>query len=546
VDAWCYSPASAGMFGMDAVLDPGHRIAVERELLAMIEEVKADGVTPDELNKARRQFLAHQIAALTTMRGKANDIGTNWLFARSVHFTHNYLAAAQRVVPDDLARVARSFFRDDNLTVSSLNPRGSAPAGGAAASISLETDAEICTLPNGLRLLVREDHRLPLVSIASTFKAGLLAETAADNGITRLLARTLLKGTTTRTAEQVAEQVESAGGSLGSDAGNNSVSVTARVLAPDLALGIELIADILRNATFPEKALAREKETQLAAIKADNEEPTSVGRNLLRSRIFGGHPFALRSLGTPASIATISREHLSGFRDRYLCGTNGVIAVFGAVKADEVRALVTRYLGGLPRGSAAFETVPQAEAPATDIEVAATMPKAQAVLMVGFPGADLFSADRPALELLDEACSDLGSRLFTRIREQMGLAYFVGSQNLLGLARGAFTFYLGTDPSKLSEVRAALGEEIAKLAADGLDAAELSRAKEKLLGAQDIRNQSNDALAFSCALDELYGLGHAHYRSLRGRVEAVTIEQVRDVARRYFTRPSVTAIVRPA
>ena len=147
---------------------------------------------------------------------------------------------------------------------------------------------------------------------------------------------------------------------------------------------------------------------------------------------------------------------------------------------------------------------------------------------------------------IDEACSDLGSRMFNRIREEMGLAYFVGSSNLLGLARGAFSFYVGTDPAKITEVRAALMGEIAKLADDGITAAELARSREKLLGAQEIRNQSNDALAFSCALDEIYGLGHSHYRGLRQRVESVTEDHVREVARQYFTQLSVTAIVRPA
>jgi zinc protease len=253
----------------------------------------------------------------------------------------------------------------------------------------------------------------------------------------------------------------------------------------------------------------------------------------------------LRALGRPDTVAALTREDLRALRDRLICGRNGVIAVFGAVQAAEVRALVERALADLPPGTGALAEVPQPAALAASVEVVVHRPKAQAVLMCGFPGADFFSPDRAALELIDEACSDLGSRLFNRIREQMGLAYFVGSGNLMGLARGAFTFYLGTDPAKVGDVRAALAEEIAKLASGGLDEAELARAKAKLLGAQEIRNQSNDALAFACALDELYGLGANHYRSLRARVEAVTPEQVRDVCRRYFTQPSVSAIVTP-
>jgi zinc protease len=158
----------------------------------------------------------------------------------------------------------------------------------------------------------------------------------------------------------------------------------------------------------------------------------------------------------------------------------------------------------------------------------------------------LRSADRAALELIDEACSDLGSRLFLRIRESMGLAYFVGTSRFLGLTRGAFTFYLGTDPAKVDEVKEALREEIDKLAKNGLEPEELARAKAKVAGQQDIRNQSNDAFAFSCALDELYGLGFDHYVKWRAEIDAVTLEDIQRVARERFSeQPGLTAIARP-
>ena len=546
VDSWCYTPASAGMFGVDAILDPEHRAAVQAEVIAQIALVAKDGVTQAELDKARRQFLSHQLGALTTMRGKASDLGSNWLYARNLSFTHDYLATAQHVTPDDLRRVARQYFTSANLTATSLNPPGTLAAKAGKRASDAVADTQMFTLSNGLRVLVREDARLPLVSVVSTFQAGLITENPQNNGLSRLFARTLLKGTASRTAEEIADTIEAVGGSIGSDSGNNSVSVSARVLQPDLALGLNLIADVLKHATFPEKAVAREKEVQLASIKADEEEMTSAARNLLRARLFEGHPFALRSLGTPDSVRGLSPRDLVAFRDRVICGRNGVLAIFGAVKTEEVKRLAEEALGSLPAGAPAFEKLPQPAPLLVSTEEEAIKPKAQAVVMVGFPGADFYSPDRLPLELIDEACSDLGSRLFNRIREEMGLAYFVGSSNLLGLTPGVFSFYLGTDPGKLAEVRAALSEEIGKLAAEGLTSQELSRAKQKMLGAQEIRNQSNDALAFSCALDELYGLGHSHYRDLPAAVEAVTLEQVQEVAHRYFTQPSVTAVARPA
>jgi zinc protease len=128
----------------------------------------------------------------------------------------------------------------------------------------------------------------------------------------------------------------------------------------------------------------------------------------------------------------------------------------------------------------------------------------------------------------------------------MGLAYYVGASQMQGLASGYFLFYVGTDPQKLSNVRAALLEEINKLAADGLTLEELSRAKKKLVGQMQIAHQSNDSFGYMVALDELYGLGFSRYKSLESEVEAVTLEDVKRIAQKYFqAKPYVLAIVRP-
>lgn len=547
IDAWCYAPGQPGLFGVDAVLDPEKRKLVEAEVLAMLDEVRTGGVSMAELEKAKRMSLSHQLGAVTTMRGRASDLGSNWLLTRNLDFSRDYLAAIQRVTVADIARVVDRYCTDAKLTVTSLNPVGSLTASSEKAAVAVTSEIQKFELSNGLRLLVREDPRLPLVSIGASFKSGLLVETPENNGIGRLLSRVLLKGTRTRTAEQLADEIEAVGGTVSSDAGNNSINVFVRVLQPDLRLGLDILADTLLHSSLPEKAIGREKEIQLAGIKAEEEEMTVVARQLLRAELYPNHPYGLRALGSPESVARLTRDDLVIFRDQYLVARNGVLAVFGNVKADEVRALVEQALSALPAGEPALVAVPQPAPIAAAREVHRTKDKQQAVLMTGYHCVDLYSPDRAALELIDEASSDLGSRFFLRIREEMGLAYFVGSSQMIGLARGPFVFYCGTDPAKVDEVKAALHDEIRKLAEHGLTEAELARAKEKFLGAQDIRNQSNDSFAFSCALDELYGLGFAHYRTLRAQIEAVTLEEVRRVARKYFLdQPAITAIVRPA
>jgi len=546
ISAFSYTPGDPGLFGIDATLDPKKREAAEQLVLRILDEVKQAGVTTEELMKAKKISLSHHLGALTTVRGQASDIGSNWLLTRNLNFSRDYLDAAQKVTLDDIKRVAARYLTNENLTVVSLNPKGSLLAKTEAAKPVGVGEVQKFELSNGLRLLVRQDARLPLVAIGAVFRSGLLAETPQTNGITRLMAKVLLKGTKTRTAEQIANQIEAVGGSISSEAGNNSFAVSLDITKPDVKLGVELLSDVLLNATMPEEAIAREKEVQIAAIKQDEEQLTTVARNILRQALFTQHPYALRANGSVDSIQRLTRKDLLEFRDRYVVAKNGVIFVFGDVKAAEVKQLFEQALAGMKPGTLALTDAHPA-APLNKIEtVESRKEKAQGVIMVGYRGADIFSPDRYPLQLIDEASSDLGSRFFVRIREQMGLAYYVGANQMEGLVPGLFAFYLGTDPQKIEPVKTALLDEIHKLATDGLTTEELARAKKKVIGQQEIANQSNDSFGYQCALDEIYGLGFNYYKSLEHGVEAVSLDDLKRVAAKYFRdQPYVLATLRP-
>ena len=546
ISAFSYTPGDPGLFGIDATLDPKKREAAEQLALQIVDEVKQSGVTADELDKAKKITLSQHLGALTTMRGQASDIGSNWLLTRDLNFSRHYLDAVQQVTLDDVKRVAKTYLTENNLTVVSLNPKGS--LSGKAELVKPVAAGEIqkFELSNGLRLLVREDHRLPLVGMGAVFRGGLLAETPRDNGITRLMTKVLLKGTKTRTAEQIANELESVGASISSEAGNNSFSVSVDVMKPDVKRGFSLLSDVLLNSTFPEKAIAREKEIQIAAIQQEEEQLTSVARNIMREALFPQHPYALRSNGSVGAVQHLTQKDLLDFRDRYVVARNGVIYVFGDVKADEIKQLVEQALGNMKAGALTLIDAKASMPLAKTTMVESRKDKAQGVIMVGFRGASLSSPDRYALELIDEASSDLGSRFFIRIRQQMGLAYYVGASQMQGLVPGLFAFYLGTDPQKLERVRTELLDEIHNLANDGLTPEELQRAKKKLIGQQEIANQSNDAFGYHCALDELYGLGFNYYNQLEYHVNAVTLDDVKKVAAKYFRdQPYVLATVRP-
>lgn len=546
IGAGVYSMPTQGAFFVSALCDPDKRGEVEEEILAVIADVRENGVAPEIVAKAQRSLLASQLHQLATMRGKASSHGSNWQLTRNLDFGRHFLEAINKVTPEEVREVARKYLLPDRINVASLNPPGTLADAGHGAEAADASPVRRIELDNGLRLLVREDPSLPLVSMTAAFRGGLLAETADNNGITSLLARLLPKGTQTRSAEEIADLIESAGGGVNADSGNNSLSLSVEVLQPDLELGMELMADMLLHPAFPEREIEIERRAQIAGIKAEEDQITVVARNALRENLYGSHPYALRGNGREETVLAITLQDLQAFHKEHAVARNGVLAVFGDVDADEVVRLAEKYFGAMPAGEMALAEPPEVAALQEGVAVTEVRDKQQAVLMVGYKGIGITDPDRPVLELIDEASSQMGSRFFDRIREEMGLAYFVGASQMIGLVPGVFAFYAGTDPERVDEVVAALNEEIAELAEEGLTEEELERAKRRLLGAEAIRNQSNSAFSTSTAVNELVGLGYDHQEKRAAEIEAVTVEDTKRVARKYFQdENAVEVIVRP-
>src|SRR5437867_2937804 len=192
ISAFSYTPGDPGLFGVDATLDPRKREAAEQLALRIVDEVKHTRVTADELTKAKKIALSHHLGTLTTMQGQASDIGSNWFLTRNLNFSRDYLDVVQKVTLDDIKRVAATYLTENNLTVTSLNPKGSLAGKAEGPRVSAAAQVQKFELSNGLHLLVREDRRLPLVAVGAVFRGGLLAETPQTNGITRLMAKVML------------------------------------------------------------------------------------------------------------------------------------------------------------------------------------------------------------------------------------------------------------------------------------------------------------------------------------------------------------------
>ena len=545
VDAWTYSPGLPGLFGISAMVDGDQFEPARDAILAEVEKIKNHPISDAELQKAVKQFISATLSSRKTMEGQAQNLGGNWLSANDLNFSERYLAAVKQVTIGDVQRVARHYLTPENRTLYALLPEGSAPKACADVESNADHPIQKIQFGNGLKLLIKEDHRLPFVELRAVFEGGVLAETAATNGTTMLLARMLIKGTATRNAEEIATEIESVGGQIDSYGGNNSFGVNVEVLSSDFGVGLDLLADVIRHPVFPAEELEREKAVQAAGIRSRKDDLLKSASLAMRRALFGPAGYGLDTLGTEATVEQVSVTGLKAFHQRLAVPNNCVLAIYGDITTADAKAAVEKIFGTWPAGEGVLRPGSGIQRTTTH-RVSESRDKKQAVLVIGFPGTTMTDDDRYALDLVQECCSDLGSRLFLRIREQLGLAYYVGAQNFAGLLPGYFAFYTGTEPAKAERVEQELLAEAELLRTEGLTAEELKRAKAKIIGQKKIARADLGSLASTTALDELYGLGYQRTELDDGKYEAVTLEQTRAVAQKYL-RPEamVVAVVKP-
>ena len=544
VDVWPFLPAWTGLLGSSALVEREKADAARDAILREMERFARQQVTCLELSKALKQVLSGHLGSRKTVHGVATELARSEIVAGDLSFFDRYLERLRKVTPVEIRRVAAAVLRPERFTCVAVHPKGTLHRAVSVSAARAESVTRREALPNGLVLLSREDRRLPFVDLRLVMKSGLLFEDGHNNGVSGLVSRLLLKGTKRRSAERIAREIESVGGVISTYSGGNSMGLCIEVMKPDLVLAIDLLADVARNAAFASPNIEREREIQLADIRREREKPMHIAFQNARSRLFGAHPYHFPPMGTEQTVAALSREDLLAFWKRVATPSNMTLAVFGDANPVEVRRLVRKHFGTMSRGAVPSSITAEPAFGRPD-RVEEEHDKEQAVVVAAFPGIDLRSPDRPALELMIATLSGMGSRLFVRLRDELALCYYVGAADMLGLERGFVWFYIGTDPAKAADAEREMLAEVARLRREGVDAEELDRARAGLLGEKKLGRQDSGEHALSSALDELYGLGYDHADQLDAAMEKITPDDIRAVADKYLSAPPVISVVRP-
>jgi zinc protease len=532
-----------------------------RGILAEVERVQREGVSTAELDRAKRNLESEFIYQRETVQGQASQLGYFEAVLGDLTFESRYLKALARTTPQDVQRVARTYLTPTNLTVGFFLPLNdgaqvsqerivetvkaySSPLKRRRSSrTTRERGTQKYCLENGLTLLVRENHAVPLVAMQGVFLGGLWVEDQAHNGVMHFLAEMLTKGTANRRARALAEDIESIAGDLSGFAGRNSFGVAAEVLHRDCGQGLELLADVLRHSTFEPDELEKKRADLLAAIKYEEDDLFKVAFALCAQRLFPDHPYGLNVVGTAESVSRLSRDDLIHWYRRYALPNNLVLAVVGDVEAEAVRRDVTRLLGSWQAAPLDLPPLGSPIRPVADGPVFYQRDKEQTHIIVGMRGTSLHHPDRYALRVLESILASQGGRLFVELREKQSLAYTVTARSLEGLDPFLFFVYIATSPEKTTIALEGIREELRRVWEAGVTAEEAERAKRYLVGSYEIELQKNAALAAMLAFDERYGLGHQEFSAYAREILAVTPAMIQQVARAYLSAAHSSVVI---
>lgn len=535
IGAWSLTPEyDAGLFTVFARTRPEKK---DKALSGILEEVyrfKFERVSSRELKRAKVQKRVELLDELKTASSLASRIAVDYLSTGDPDFSYKYVERIERVKKGEIIEVAKKYFKEGNCTVVALTPKEKTiprpPLKAKAGKVLRDV------LPNGLKVLLRRDSTLPLVTMQAYFLAGVRVESEENSGITNLMSRVLLRGSRHYSARQIGEAFDSVGGSIEAGSGNNTFFLTAEVPSEAFKRCFKVFCDVLLNPTFPEREIERARALLLASIQQRSDDPQAQAELLFRKTIFRSSPYRKDYLGSVRSVKKISRDDLVKFWRKWTSPDRGVIAIFGDIELEETRDLIRRAFRGLKPSPAVMPSVPEPPISRARIRIEKTN-KQNAIVYFGFLGPNYKSLkERAVLQVLDAIISGIGypsGWLHSRLRGQK-LVYEVHAYPFAGLDTGYFAGYAVTSPDKANKVIDEFKKAFQRIREGKISPEELQLAKDICRTMSRLRRQTNSQLASQSSLDELYGVGYGASEKLSSLINSVTIEEIKALALKYF------------
>jgi predicted Zn-dependent peptidase len=405
----------------------------------------------------------------------------------------------------------------------------------SVVTLSAESALRRTVLPNGLTVLSESMPGVRSVALGAWIRAASLHESADKMGVSHMLEHMVFKGTPTRSAKDLALALETLGGSLDAYTAREHTAYQAKVLDEHLPQAADVLADLVFRPVLRASDLALEKKVVLEEISTVDDTPDDLVFELHNTQLWGTHPYGFQILGTRETVGALSVSDLRALHSRAYHPEQIVFAAAGNVEHDAlVETLESTGWGDIPRGG-----LPALKSPAPIVQTPSAVhferDTAQTHIVIGsdaFPHSD---PRRYAMSMIGMLFGGgMSSRLFQRIREELGLAYSVYSFQSFHEDAGMHGVYVGTTPESARAAVNAINEEMEKLSSEGLSDADIAAGKSQIKGQITLALESPTSRMYRAAGTELYGEPYRTLDELLALIDSIDADTVADLCKTFF------------
>ena len=393
-------------------------------------------------------------------------------------------------------------------------------------------------LPNGVTILSEEMQGIRSVAIGVWVKTGSRHESAERNGISHFIEHMVFKGTKNRSALDIARQMDAIGGNMDAFTGKESICFNAKVLDEHLPVAVDVISDLVLNPNFEPKDIDREKGVILEEIKMDEDNPDYLVHEIFTQNFWKDHPLGMPILGTKETVKALNQQAiLENFTARFSAG-NLVISAAGSLNHDEFARLIMDRFASLP----AIPNGHHDPAPKINAKIITRNKKSleQVQLCMGVAAPFISHEKRYVSYILNTLLGGgMSSRLFQKVREEQGLVYSIYSDLNPYSDTGCLCVYAGTSRESAPKVVQSVLDEFKRVKNEPVPEEELERVKDQLKGSLMLSLESSTSRMSNLARQDMYFERFIGQDEIIRSVEAVTAQQVADLANEIFTRDAV-------
>lgn len=554
VDAGNSTYKDDGIFYISANFEPDKCKVVQDAIFDEIAKIQKQGVTEEQLNLAKNIIERDTYYSRESITNIATEIGYTMALTNDIKFYDNYLNNIKNVTKEDVKKAAEKYLGLNKSAVSIVLPENAKnhPVAnitqnkGSAELVSQNSDTQKYKLSNGATLLYTPNTTNDIIAMSIYIKGGQLTENKIGTG--NLVASAMLKGTKSYSPIELSQALEDNGIKIVPSSSADAFGITVLTTKEEFDKTLELLNEIVNNATFDDFEIDKIKSDKLSAIKRGKDVPIQRAIEEYRDMIYKDTPYSISSKVLEKNIPLITRDDMLNYYKNVFNPDNMVISINGNIDQEKtVQELSTIFPkkenGKIFNYSQHASQIKQITAPKETIQKIPTTQTAW--IMLGWQTNGVLSQkDYATLQVIDAILgTGMSSRLFKDLRDQEGLAYQLGTSFSPNVLKGSFLLYIGTNPATLDKAKAGLFNEIKRLKTEYVGDKELKDAKEKLLGNYVIGLETNLDKASNIGWYEASTRGYEFKDNYEKLINSVTDSDIIEVANKYFTNNYILSIV---